>query len=280
MLIGAAGYTYISLLAPLTPLLIFTMLLLSYSKLSPKEVKIRPVHLVLLLIQVVGSLVVYALLAPFDTTVAQGALICILAPTATAAAAVVGLLGGSVAFVAGYLLFCNLAIAIGAPLIFAHIGEYSDWGFWESFLFICKKVVPTLIAPLFVAWFLQLFLPKVHKKISSIHGLAFYLWAVGLTIVTANTVKFLTLQDSSNFQTELSLGAVSLVICIIQFLLGRKIGKRYGDAVSYGQSLGQKNTILAIWMAQTYLNPLSSIAPAAYVLWQNIINSYQLWKTR
>ena len=42
--------------------------------------------------------------------------------------------------------------------------------------------------------------------------------------------------------------------------------------------MGQKNTILAIWMAQTYLNPLSSIVPAAYVLWQNLINSYQLWR--
>jgi len=44
--------------------------------------------------------------------------------------------------------------------------------------------------------------------------------------------------------------------------------------------LGQKNTILAIWMAHTYLNPLSSVAPGSYVLWQNIINSCQLWKKR
>ena len=34
--------------------------------------------------------------------------------------------------------------------------------------------------------------------------------------------------------------------------------------------LGQKNTVLAIWMAYTYLNPLSSVGPGSYVLWQNI----------
>ena len=50
--------------------------------------------------------------------------------------------------------------------------------------------------------------------------------------------------------------------------------------ISGGQALGQKNTILAIWMAHTYLNPLSSVAPGSYVLWQNIINSWQLWKKR
>jgi BASS family bile acid:Na+ symporter len=42
--------------------------------------------------------------------------------------------------------------------------------------------------------------------------------------------------------------------------------------------LGKKNTILAMWMAQNFLHPIVSIAPAAYILWQNIINSYQLWK--
>ena len=50
--------------------------------------------------------------------------------------------------------------------------------------------------------------------------------------------------------------------------------------ISGGQALGQKNTVLAIWMAYTYLNPLSSVGPGSYVLWQNIINSYQLWKKR
>jgi len=58
------------------------------------------------------------------------------------------------------------------------------------------------------------------------------------------------------------------------------IGKRYDDTVAGGQGLGQKNTILAIWMAQMYLNPIASIGPGAYVLWQNIINSYQVWLKR
>ena len=51
-----------------------------------------------------------------------------------------------------------------------------------------------------------------------------------------------------------------------------------GDKISGAQGLGQKNTVLAIWMAMTYLNPLSSVAPAAYVAWQNTINSWQLYR--
>ena len=43
-----------------------------------------------------------------------------------------------------------------------------------------------------------------------------------------------------------------------------------------GQSLGQKNTFLAIWIAMTYLNPTSCIVMRAYLIWQNICNALQL----
>jgi BASS family bile acid:Na+ symporter len=55
------------------------------------------------------------------------------------------------------------------------------------------------------------------------------------------------------------------------------MGAACGDKVAGTQGLGQKNTVLAIWMALTYLNPISSVAPAAYVAWQNTINSLQLY---
>ena len=76
----------------------------------------------------------------------------------------------------------------------------------------------------------------------------------------------------------LALGAA--VICIVQFKTGWYLGNKYGNKVAGGQGLGQKNTILAIWMAQTFFNPVVAIAPASYIVWQNLINSYQLWKHR
>ncbi len=56
------------------------------------------------------------------------------------------------------------------------------------------------------------------------------------------------------------------------------MGRRYGDTVAGGQSLGQKNTVLAVWMAQQFLDPVSSVAPTAYIVWQNFVNSYQIYK--
>lgn len=75
----------------------------------------------------------------------------------------------------------------------------------------------------------------------------------------------------------LLLALASLVVCCAQFWIGRRVGARLGDKISGAQGLGQKNTVLAIWMALTYLNPIASVGPAAYVAWQNTINSMQLY---
>ena len=75
----------------------------------------------------------------------------------------------------------------------------------------------------------------------------------------------------------IAMALIAGLLCGGQFVVGRKIGRRYGDPVSGAQGLGQKNTILAIWMSLSYLNPISSVGPAAYIAWQNTVNSLQLY---
>lgn len=280
MIVGAITYPVSGQLAVLTPYLIFSMLLLTFCKLSPREMRFHPAHAKLLAVQIGGALLVYALCYRIDPIIAQGAMICVLAPTATSAAVITGMLGGSIAFLTSYLLFCNIAVALIVPVLFPLLGLYNNMDFFDSVLYICSQVGPILLLPLVAAWFIRYATPRLHAKILTIHQLSFYLWAVALIIVTGRTVKFLVEQENPDYFVEIGCTIISLLIFCGQFLIGRRIGRKYGDPVSSGQGLGQKNTILAIWMAQVYLNPISSVAPAAYVLWQNIINSWQLWKKR
>lgn len=280
MILGGIFYPFFSSLAFLTPYLIFLMLLAPYCRLSPADLRIRPWQLILLTIQIAGGLALYAVLRPFGEVVAQGAFICVLAPTATSAAVVTGMLGGDVAVLAAYCLLGNVSVAIVSPVVFSLIGEQVTMPFLESFATVCRQVVPLLILPLLVALSLRRFAPRIHRTLQNRQIVSFYLWAVSLTIVMGNTVAFLVRQDASNYRNEIAVAAAALIVCAAQFLLGRRIGKRYGDKVSGAQGLGQKNTVLAIWMAQTYLNPIASVGPASYVVWQNIINSWQLWRKR
>jgi BASS family bile acid:Na+ symporter len=256
------------------------MLFLTYCKLDLKNIQLSRLHLWLILIQILGSVAAFLLLQPVNPILAQGVMICMLAPTGTAAPVVTGMLKGNVESLTAYSLLSNMSVAIAAPLIFSLLGSYETLPFFDSFLAISRRVFVLLLTPFVLAYVLKKISVKSAEKIGSLSGLSFYIWSFALIVVTARTVQFIMNQSSVNYTTEILVAAGALAACIGQFLLGKKIGKRYNDTIAGGQSLGQKNTILAIWMAQTFLNPISSIGPGSYVLWQNIFNSYQVWRKR
>jgi len=222
----------------------------------------------------------YLALRFFDEVVAQGAMICILAPTATSAVVIARMLGGNVSSLASYTLVSNLSVVIVAPIIFSLIGYHSEIPFIDSLLIIFRKVFFVLILPFFFSLVLRKVFPLAHEFIRKQQSVSFYLWNVALIIVTAKTVMFILSQNGENYFTEIMIALTTMLICVFQFITGRYLGSKYNDTVAGGQGLGQKNTVLAIWMAQTYLNPLSSLGPGAYVLWQNIVNSYQVWRNK
>lgn len=266
--------------AYLTPALIFAQLLLTFCRVNPRQFRIRKWHVWLLIFQVVCASLAYLALAPMSAVLAQGAMVCLICPTATAAAVITHKLGGSAETLITFTLMDNVLAAIYVPLVFPLVyAQSGGLDFVDSFLLILGKVFPLLIFPFIMAQVLRLWLPRAHDWLRDHSGLAFYIWALALAMVMGKTAKSIV-DDSDEMLVVLSLALVAVAACAVQFLFGKVTGGRYGDRISGGQALGQKNTVLAIWMAQTYLNPLSCVAPGAYVLWQNVVNSYQLWKKR
>ncbi|WP_178796872.1 transporter [Bacteroidaceae bacterium] len=272
------------LIAVLTPSLIFAQLLLTFCKIEPKELVPRAWHGWLLSIQAVscGIIALLLIFCPMNESnkdIFEAAMVCLICPTATAAAVITGKLGGSASSLTTYTLLSNILAAIAVPLVFPLVEPHADVTFMVAFLKILSKVFPLLLAPFFLALFLRYCVPRVHRVLLNYHTLAFYLWAVALTIVMGQTTRSLV-NSTADVSVEVMIAFAGLVTCCLQFYLGKRIGGAYNDRISGGQALGQKNTVLAIWMAVTYLNPLSSVGPGSYVVWQNIINSYQLWKKR
>lgn len=298
MLAGALGYfvfanfTFLeptkpfvnTFIAYIIPFLIFAQLLLTFCKVDWRELMPSPWHGWLLLFQVVSASALAALLIfiPMDGSyreVFEAAMVCLICPTATAAAVITGKLGGSASSLTTYTLLSNILAAIAVPLIFPLVEPHADITFFTAFLKILGKVFPLLLFPFFLALFFRYVLPKVHHFLLGFHDLAFYLWGMALAIVTGQTVKSLMTSDVSG-SVQILIALAGFITCALQFYLGKRIGTIYKDRISAGQALGQKNTVLAIWMAYTYLDPVSSVGPGSYVLWQNIFNSWQLWKKR
>lgn len=276
---GAVFAHWMEYITFLSPYLIFMMLLITYCRVDPREFRPSRFQWMLLSVQMLMATAVWFALIPMNRTVAQGIFICVFIPTATAAPVITGMLGGSISKLATYSLLCNLVVALTGPVILALIGDHPDITFSQSLMLICTHVIPLLILPIVAAMLLDWFARPVHSWLKNHQGLSFYIWAVSLFIVVGSSVSFVI--NNYTFDKTLDivlLAAGALVVCLLQFWIGRKVGRKYGDTVSGGQALGQKNTLLAVWISLAYLNPISSIAPAAYVAWQNIINSWQIMK--
>lgn len=278
MLIGVLLHNQIGYVAFLSPYLIFVMLLITYCKVSFRHFRVDGSMWWLLAAQVLGASGVYMVISLFNVPVAESIFICIFCPTATAAPVITGMLGGKIERVATYSLLSNLIVAFTAPLILALMGDGTDVYFSASFLRIATNVLPLILGPLVVSLMLQVTFPRVRQEIAHHQGLSFYIWAIALIIVVGNSVSFLIKEPVSRIPEMVAIAVLSLAACLAQFYFGREIGARYGDRVAGAQSLGQKNTVLAIWLALTYLNPIASVGPACYIAWHNTVNSIQIYR--
>ena len=253
------------------------MLFITYCRLSPRQIKPGRFDWYLLAIQIALGALTYALLFWTDHRVAEGVFICVFVPTATAAPVITSMLGGDIKKVVTYSLVSNLFVAVTGPVILAAIGDNSSLSFGQSFLLILKEVGPLLIAPMLSAFALQYLWPKMHERVANHQQLSFYIWALSLFIIVGGCVSFaINAWTPSSTWIMLALTVGAGVVCIVQYIIGRRYGRRFDDPVSGAQSLMQKNTVLAVWLALAYMNPIASIGPAAYILWQNIINSWQI----
>lgn len=277
MVFGAIFHEQIGYLSPFAPYLIFIMLFITFCKIKISEFAVTGLSWSLIAVQLLGAVGVYFLLRPFSEDLAIATFICIFCPTATAAPVVTGMLGGSVTRLATYSIVSNIAVAFTSPFLFSLLGSSSDISLWSATLRISVKVIPIIVAPLIAALLARRFMPGFHKTVSDHQSLSFYIWAVSLLIVVGNAVSYM-IKHHENAPLMVMMAMMSLAVCCLQFYVGRKIGRRYGDKVAGTQALGQKNTVLAIWMALSFFHPVTSVGPAAYIAWQNIINSWQLWR--
>ncbi len=264
----------------ITPYLVFTMLFITMTGIKIQDIKISRFLILIISFQIIAGVILYLFLRQFSEIIAQGAMSIMIAPMATTAPVVANMLGAKISTMVSGTLLSNLTVAIIAPLYFSWAGIHTEIPFYQSFWLVLSEIAPMIVFPLLIALLINRLIPKISNNIKEYKSIAFYLWVVSLSIVMGSTVNSIYKTNHSKIDIIFWMIIISMLICVFQFAFGRLIGRRYGEVIAGGQSVGQKNTVIAIWMAQTYMNPISSVIPATYVLWQNLFNSYQLWKKK
>lgn len=280
IVLGLVFHAWCAYLKIFVPYLIFSILILSFSTVNIRKLRITMLDVWLMLFQIVVSLGCYFLLMSIKVNpiVAQGVLVGVICPVAASVVVIACMLGANRETVTTYSILGNLMVAVVAPIFFSFIGVHQEIPFWDSFLLILGKIGPVIGLPFFIVLFLQRCLPKINTFISKYQHISFYLWSVALFITLGQTIDFMFLNGKDNISAIIWLGITSILFCAIQFGIGKLIGHHYGDTIAGGQLLGQKNTSMGIWIANSYLNPLASIFPALYSIWQNLFNSWQMWR--
>ena len=273
-----------SVISILQPTLIFAMLFVTFCKVKVKELKPSKWHLWLLAFQIlsfIGISLTIAFVPRMPVTVRvllEAAMMCLLCPTATAAAVITARLGGNSASLISYTMQINIAVALVAPLFLALSHPVEGMSLASSFLLILGKVFPLLLCPLLCAEAVRKFIPRLHTLlVTKGRNLPFYLWLVALSLAIAMTTRAIA-HSNLSIWVMAGIALVSLVCCVVQFAFGRYIGRRNGEIIAGGQSLGQKNTVFAIWFACTFLTPVTAIAGGFYSLWHNLVTTWQLYK--
>ena len=291
--LDSAALFFAPVMEAILPLFMFLVLFVTFCKVDFH--KMRPVwwHLWvsifnLLFVGIIMTMILMlpkaaansSLLTPNSSLILLEALLmCIISPCATAAAVVTQKLGGSLEQMTTFTFLSNFLTVLLVPICFPMIEKGADISFMAAFSKILYQVVILLVVPMGLAYIVKHYMKGLHARIIAVRDLSFYLWGCSLMIVTGTTVKNIIHAEASIVLLT-TIALLGLVLCVIQFAVGRFIGHYFGRAQEAGQALGQKNTAFAIWLGITYLNPLSSVGPGCYILWQNIINSFEIWQAR
>ncbi len=264
------------------PLFMFLILFVTFCKVDFH--RLRPVgwHWWVGLFQVLFVAIIVGGILTFHMTgnrliLLESVLTCIIGPCAAAAAVVTSKLGGDLEEMTSYTFMSNFLTAILVPVCFPLIDSSAGMDFWQAFWLILYKVCLVLVVPMLLAYLVKHYMKALHRWIISVKDLSYYLWALSLAIVTGTTVKNIVHADTTTAMLVVIAG-MGLVLCFVQFAVGRYLGHFFNRTQEAGQALGQKNTNFAIWIAYTYLNPLSSVGPGCYILWQNVVNSIEIWQ--
>lgn len=262
------------------PIGLFLLLYATFCKIRISEMKPRTWHFVIQLVRTSLAAFMVLLISLFGDDanvklILEGMFICFICPTAAAVVVVTEKLGGSIGSLTTFTIIANIVTMFIIPFFFPMVERDTCITFLSSMLMILRNVTIVLVVPLLLALLSRRVIPNFVSRLNSHKDIGFYIWCVNLSIITGITLYNIEHSTITGWVMWLLL-LCPLGVCILQFTLGKLIGRHWNDSISAGQALGQKNTVVGIWLTLTFLNPLAAISPGAYVLWQNLVNGWQI----
>lgn len=260
------------------PYLVGAMLTITLVGMEVSELRPRRQHIYIILANIVLGLLPWAILKSLGyEEYAEAAFFAGLVGEAASAPVIVSMLGGKSEFAAVGLALNSITASITIPILVPLIitpyggGEISRLEVFEAVL---QHVAAMLLGPCLLAVLLRKINPANKQRARKLGTVSLIMWLSCMAMVSATGVTRVS-SASASWSEIAPYAGVVVVMCIISFALGRKIGgKEY--ALECGQCLGQKNATVGIYLALCYASPLVFLGPTLYLLCQHIFNTWQM----
>lgn len=242
-----------------------------------KNIKLRPSNCYLLAINLtLGIALTVFFRALGNETLAQVSYFTATAPTATAAPAVMLFLGGKVEYVLTSFILTTVFIALSLPFILPWAVNHSaPDAIWQVF----ANTATTIFIPIVLALIIRMIVPRSIHWSKKVQTPLFCLWVAMIMIICASASHYLRQTPELTWWEVAKIAVLSQFICFLNFALGYLVGEK-GYQRESSQSLGQKNTSVAIFLATTYSSPLVALGPTLYTIWHNLWNAWQLSRVK
>jgi len=230
-------------------------------------------HLRLTLVNLTLPLLLYAAVLPFGSSLAITAFIISFAPTAAAAPVIGQFLKTDISFITASVLLSNPLIAILLPFVLPLL---LPLGSRISVLEVLIPVLTVVGIPMITSMLCRRLGPSFTNRILEWKSIAFYLFVFNVWLACGNAIHFLKNEGAAHLSSLLPIVLVTALVCVLTFQIGERLVPaklRFAG----GLAIGRKNTMFSLWLALTFVSPLVALGPIAYIIIQNIYNSYQIY---
>lgn len=270
----ASGTFFDNYAGNFVPVMIMTMLLFSFIDVKFGKTSTGWSHVRIPVFMVVLASIAYFSVKKLtgDENFAVMAFLVAMSPTANAAPVITNLLGRREDYVTVSVVSTNLFTAFAlAPLVALVIGNAIQ----IDTCALAWKTILLIGSPFALAMIFRKFVPGAAAFIRRWKFLSFYLWMVMLFTVCAQSAAYIVRQENLSPMILAEIFALSALLCAINFASGYVLGEPHFRR-ECSQSVGQKNTMLMLWVGLAFFNPIVALGPTFYVICHNLWNSWQL----
>lgn len=196
-----------------------------------------------------------------------------LAPTAVITPVLAQIMHRRVEYMVGALIVTHLVFALLMPLVLPGLlGVVLSLRSLGELIFVIGS---TVAGPLVLGQLVRRSSKRATAILGKLQPYTFVLFLSNIAVAAGSLSHYLQYGEGAPWAfIGIAAGCIA-VLMVFNFWLGQRIAP-VGYGVEGSLALGRKNTMLSIWIALEYINPLVVLGPMLYILLQNIFVAGQI----